>query len=69
MRKLTVLCSFFYTLLIPTSVFAGIENVRSLHQNENNSFNVICLDGNLEIVDTQAIVDNSICNQNAEEVS
>ncbi|NES83651.1 MAG: hypothetical protein F6K10_20815 [Moorea sp. SIO2B7] len=62
MKRLTILCSFFYTLLMPTSVFAGIENVRYMHQNANNSFNVICLDGSLEKVNTNAILNNSICN-------
>ncbi|OLT59647.1 hypothetical protein BJP37_12010 [Moorena bouillonii PNG] len=32
-----------------------------MHQNANNSFNVICLDGSLEKVNTQAILNNSIC--------
>ncbi|NEO40508.1 MAG: hypothetical protein F6J90_30890 [Moorea sp. SIOASIH] len=61
MKKLTLLCSFVYTLLMPTPVFAGIQNVRYMHQNANNSFNVICLDGSLEKVNTQAIINNSIC--------
>ncbi|NEO17125.1 MULTISPECIES: hypothetical protein [unclassified Moorena] len=61
MNKITILCSFFVTLLMPTSVLAGIKNVRYLHQNENNTFNVICLDGSLETVNTQAIINNSIC--------
>ncbi|WP_293110983.1 hypothetical protein, partial [Moorena sp. SIO3I6] len=46
---------------MPTPVFAGIQNVRYMHQNANNSFNVICLDGSLEKVNTQAILNNSIC--------
>ena len=49
------------TLLVPTPAIAGVANIKHMSRNSNDSFDVICLNGVLETVNSRTILDNSVC--------
>ncbi len=49
------------TLLVPTAAVAGVSNIKHMSRNSNDSFDVICLNGVLETVNSKTILDNSVC--------
>jgi ribosomal protein L33 len=49
------------TLCVPTAAIAGVSNIRHMSRNSNDSFDVICLNGVLETVNSRTILDNSVC--------
>lgn len=59
MMKLVVFsfCSF----CIAYPALAGISDIKSMSQNSNGYFNVQCLNGSSETVNTQTIADNLVC--------
>jgi hypothetical protein len=49
------------TLSVPTPAIAEVSNIRHMSRNSNGSFDVICLNGTLETVKSEVIIDNSVC--------
>ena len=59
MKKLAISC--FCILSIPSPAFAGIQDIRSMNQNSNGSFNVTCLNGVSETSNAESIARNLVC--------
>lgn len=59
MKKLAVSC--FCILSIPSPAFAGIQDIRSMNQNSNRSFNITCLNGVSETANAESIARNLVC--------
>jgi hypothetical protein len=59
MKRLIIF--IFCSLCVPTPAIAGLSNVRHMNRNSNDSFDVTCLNGALEIVNSEAILDNLVC--------
>jgi hypothetical protein len=59
MKKLVVFC--FCILSIPSPVFAGIQDIRSMNQNSNGSFKITCLNGVSETANAESIARNLVC--------
>jgi hypothetical protein len=59
MKRLIIFicCSF----CVPTPAIAGLSNIRNMNRNSNDGFDVTCLNGALEIVNAEAILDNLVC--------
>jgi hypothetical protein len=49
------------TLCIPTAAIAGVLNIKHMNRNSNDNFDVTCLNGALETVNSKTILDNSVC--------
>jgi hypothetical protein len=59
MKKLAISC--FCILSIPSPTFAGIQDIRSMNQNSNGSFNITCLNGVSETSNAESIARNLVC--------
>ena len=49
-------------LLMPASAIADVRNIREMQQSDNGTFQVTCLDRQIEIVSADQILQNNVCN-------
>ena len=57
------------TLYLPTPAVAGVSKIKQMNRNSDGSFDVKCLNGSSETVKSEAILDNSVCNNETDQSS
>ena len=57
----TLMIAFSGIFVSPYFAFAGVSDIKGMYQIENGNFQVICSNKESEIVTTQKIIDNEVC--------